>query len=486
MVKKESGITLIALVVMIMVMLVLVGTAVHVGTNSMDNTKVTAFQSEMQIIQARVDIAYQEIKSGDTYYDNVGKEISSLSPSLQASIRTALQGESSSGFKYFDKEELKKINVEGTKQQVVIHFGKREVVSITGVRKKGNIYYRDDENLNNSRYQVDYQNKNLKGPTFEAKLEPTENGWKIVAYNILYQGHVGEGTLQYKLKEETEWKEAKKNEDSVLVQDPGIYQVKLVDSAGNESSTKELYAYVKSGLVIYYDGVSNTRAGHNTRATQWQDLSGNQNDISLTGFNYTSTSGWGTDYLRLDGVDDYLVRTNPMYDKVGGTPDLHVEVISSKDNLVYGSLLSFGKYTNVNSYMDLWTTSQSTRIYQVSYTNNRLDSEVITKSCSMTSSEYPLNTYHSVSYGKEGNRAYTYLDGVKKDEQDAPKYTGWQTNKLYIGRDEKAADGNGNFVSGKYYYFKGNIKSVRIYNRALTENEIAINTKIDRAKGLIP
>lgn len=168
-----------------------------------------------------------------------------------------------------------------------------------------------------------------------------------------------------------------------------------------------------------------------------------------------------------------------MYDKIGGTPDINIEVVSSKADYTYGALLNFGKYTNVNSYMGIWTTTSTDRVYQMSYSYKRGDNTVQNINYKIPSTMYPLNTYKTLSYGKNNKTCYTYLDGEKIDEKVAEKYAGWLTDKIYIGRDLKAADGNGNFVEGKNYYFKGNIKSIRIYDRPLSQDEIKINSQID-------
>lgn len=63
---------------------------------------------------------------------------------------------------------------------------------------------------------------------------------------------------------------------------------------------------------------------------------------------------------------------------------------------------------------------------------------------------------------------------------------GWITNKIFIGRDigesSRAADGSWVHYGEKSHFFKGKVKSVRIYNRRLTDEEIENNYKIDNQR----
>ncbi len=69
--------------------------------------------------------------------------------------------------------------------------------------------------------------------------------------------------------------------------------------------------YVKGELGIWYDGIDNGGFDiHNDNLSiskdVWKDLSGNNNNGLLTGFDFNSISGWITNGLKFDGVNDYL------------------------------------------------------------------------------------------------------------------------------------------------------------------------------------
>lgn len=67
-----------------------------------------------------------------------------------------------------------------------------------------------------------------------------------------------------------------------------------------ESKSKEL-GYVTDGIVLHYDGVLNTKMGHNANSSVWNDLSGNENDGILKNFNLNNTNNWKSNSLYING-----------------------------------------------------------------------------------------------------------------------------------------------------------------------------------------
>ncbi len=47
--------------------------------------------------------------------------------------------------------------------------------------------------------------------------------------------------------------------------------------------------YIKNGLILYLDGINNTGSGHSNTSTIWKDLSGNNNNGTITGATWKST-----------------------------------------------------------------------------------------------------------------------------------------------------------------------------------------------------
>ena len=55
------------------------------------------------------------------------------------------------------------------------------------------------------------------------------------------------------------------------------------------------------GIVLHYDGVLNTKMGHNANSSVWIDLSGNENDGILKNFNLNNTNNWKSNSSYING-----------------------------------------------------------------------------------------------------------------------------------------------------------------------------------------
>lgn len=144
--KNENGITLVILAVTIIILGIIASLVVVSSLESIDYTKETAFISEMKLIREKVNIANKEIDIGSTAYENLGKEITTLSPEqkttiynlfTQYNIATAEQ----SKYKYFEPSDLEKLGIYNTSNIVVINFSNLDIISITGVKLDGNTYH---------------------------------------------------------------------------------------------------------------------------------------------------------------------------------------------------------------------------------------------------------------------------------------------------------------------------------------------------------
>ena len=229
---NNKGITLTALVITVMILLILTSVTVFTGKSSIDETKKTAFQTELKIAQNKVNTIYEKIQLGDTSYDNIGKDISNVEVQQQEKIKTALELSNLDGFKYFDQEELQKIGIDNVKQQMLINFNNRKVISVKGL-KIGNTIIYTQEQLVDGTYNTEYENKNTIMPEFNLSKQIFGLTGKITVTDIQYFQNVGKGTIKYKLKDSLYWNECIGNTFETDVS--GTYEVKVIDAANNET-----------------------------------------------------------------------------------------------------------------------------------------------------------------------------------------------------------------------------------------------------------
>jgi hypothetical protein len=246
--------------------------------------------------------------------------------------------------------------------------------------------------------------------------------------------------------------------------------------------------YVKSGLVGMWDAINNTGSGHSATTTSWKDLVGT-NNLTLINFAMTSTSGWTANSLYFDGTNDYVEGNNPLYNGVGGKPDMTVEVMSSKRALKYGALISMNNTVNVEGYMNIWTALYDNRPYETVYSYCPEHCKVVADnnlySYRLPTSTYPLGSVKTVSYGKDGTSYFTYLDGSLEAEANYTiadgNVVGWRQNTFRVGASY-GSNGTAYPTPDPSFFFNGSVNNLRLYNRALSAAEMSLNSQIDQTR----
>lgn len=91
-----------------------------------------------------------------------------------------------------------------------------------------------------------------------------------------------------------------------------------------ELSVKKIEkGYVKEGLILYYDGIKNTRNGNNPNATMWEDLSGNNNDGNF--INPNNTIKYKENGYEFTNNSDYIKSLNNL--GLSSDPDVTFEFV---------------------------------------------------------------------------------------------------------------------------------------------------------------
>ena len=168
---NQKGVTLIALIITIIVLLILAAIATYSGKDIIESSKVTTFTAEMKIMQTQVNNLYDEWKRGDINKDETGKNLdynTEVQEQVNKVLVTELDITDTTGYRYFDKETLENLNIEGITQEFFVNIEKREVVSYKGVRYKGDMYYTLTQ-LPDGLYNVEYNPSTSNKITFDVK-----------------------------------------------------------------------------------------------------------------------------------------------------------------------------------------------------------------------------------------------------------------------------------------------------------------------------
>ena len=224
----------------------------------------------------------------------------------------------------------------------------------------------------------------------------------------------------------------------------------------------------KDGLVLWYDFSGRTNADGQRGIAE--DLSGNGNHGTLQNFNFTPESGYDKNKLSFDGVDDYIETEKVPFNKSltiesivnleSATSYAPILRLSPKDNWGKG-LIYFGvsnKFAENSPYYMLWA-------------GTRGDSGVVQHMSIGTF--IPNQMYHlSCVLDVENKTLSIYSDGqlISSLEHDIIPIEDNETT-LHVARQH----GSDRIFKGKYF-------SAKIYNRALTPEEIAHNYAIEKER----
>lgn len=254
--KNTKGITLISLVITIIVLLILASIATYSGINIINSSRLTAFTTELKIMQTQVNTIYQKYKDNETieidgniYYGetykndttkrtilDMGQELTGGTIGEQANkVFEELIEDTESGIKlkegylYWSNDLIKKLGIEGIEQDYFINVEKRSIVSYEGLKYEDKMYYTLKQ-LPNNLYNVDYSNPNQGKPTFEVKTAMQgDSKWRVDITNIKYEsGYIEKWQVKYKtIDEKDNWNTT---EDlSFIVNEAGSYSIMLVN-----------------------------------------------------------------------------------------------------------------------------------------------------------------------------------------------------------------------------------------------------------------
>lgn len=242
-----------------------------------------------------------------------------------------------------------------------------------------------------------------------------------------------------------------------------LYQTRAtVDEGGNLSVMGVNYG--GNTVEIATNGVLNAKdfseVGITDGLVAWYPLDGNARDYTMNRNDGTVNGasvaeGLGQSCYSFDGVDDYVKKTTIAED----TLDLHEDFTLSAWVYATSSTLSYIISKNNNSgYAD----QQFALTYDTNIT-------VVKNGISFALGSMVMNRWVYITGIANGTSLRAYLDGALLGETTISATTSTFKPNFSIGRRS-----NNNDNSSGLYYVNGLIQDVRIYNRALTPEEIKI------------
>lgn len=255
--SDNKGITLVALIVIISVMIIIASVSISTGLDSLNSTMLEGFYTQLELVQKRID----DIATTDeTYIDAKGNTIKlkqtgeELTSEQKQSLNNILIAEDFSdeevanmidNFKYFTIQDVENIlDVKQIDYNLFINFENRIVVAENGIKIENDVYYM----LNNAKkFIVQYEDKNVG--TIESLIygDPVKYGTDIYKVTIKPGNTVGDlsekGYIRYKKASTKYWETT--NENYIIMELDMSYNIIFTDLNKNSIERTIIVEYKK-------------------------------------------------------------------------------------------------------------------------------------------------------------------------------------------------------------------------------------------------
>lgn len=155
--KKETGITMVALIITIVLMIILITATVNYGVNSLNTIKFQNFKYELEQVQGKVDTIYEKIKLGDESYFTLGSNVTDY-PEVENTLQIArginysniLESQKDNYYykeiytyyRYLTQYEVQSLlDISSEPGDMIINFKTRDVISVQGFTFDDRTYY---------------------------------------------------------------------------------------------------------------------------------------------------------------------------------------------------------------------------------------------------------------------------------------------------------------------------------------------------------
>ena len=381
MVRIKKGISMIVLLITIAVFLILV-TVVTISSNKiLNNTKKKQFAREIYEVQNLVDkYKYEKEEYPYTILDDNTNE--SISIDITDEIKNQFENENitEDNKVVLYSIDLNKIGAENITRGIKKDNNLIDIYAFSN--KTGIVYYTDGYKVGNNTYY-----------TLTDELK------KIIGYG----------------------KDNSNETDSKI-----ISEIPSMD-------------YVQDGLVLLLDGIENTRGGHSASTNVWEDLSGNNYDVTM---------------------ENIQINNNNMY-------------FSGDTSIMYS--LNNINAVSVEMVLELEETEQIAQYIAYFGSTDKILAWSPTKnaiSLGHNKKRYSIDELYKLSsISVQYNPDAMYLNSKKLE--------------LNVGSESWMYSSQYPFMISGYsggWRMKGKIYSIRVYNRVLTQEEINYNYQIDKKR----
>lgn len=134
--RKQEGITMVSLIITIIIVMILAGIGVSVGTNSMKSSKDSKFTSELLMVQHAVleqYTKYQTVKDINILVGNKMEltEVQNIAQTLGITLVSIPENYSNKDYYKLDKSSLLELGIKDSSDEYIVNYISGEVINIT-------------------------------------------------------------------------------------------------------------------------------------------------------------------------------------------------------------------------------------------------------------------------------------------------------------------------------------------------------------------
>ena len=266
--KREKGITLIALTITIIILLILASVTTYSGISTIQSSKLNKYKQELEIMQSQVNVLYEkyntEIAEGQVI--DIGEELTNSEQENDAF--SGANENDRTGYKRFTEETMEELGIDGIEREYLVNIAKRQVISLEPFEQEGKAYYTLAQLSDKNTIETGIERGNVE---FSINTNVKEDGLEVIISNIQYSKYVGKGSILYQKVGSDTWRtlvtDYRDSEYSFTIKEEGEYHIKIVDAASVEKVTDNPILVALGNYVVdntrYFDTLVEAVAASN-------------------------------------------------------------------------------------------------------------------------------------------------------------------------------------------------------------------------------
>lgn len=219
--------------------------------------------------------------------------------------------------------------------------------------------------------------------------------------------------------------------------------------------------YIQNGLIVHLDAINNTGQGHSNDTNIWKDLSGNNNDATL----YNNPT-WNSNALVLNGETNYA--------KIENTKNLDISNKTTWEATI--NIVSLNGIKE-NNNIEILSNKETNKGKSISYSKDEYFYNSFYIGNNIEEIKPPtkqnMNITYTITSVYDNNKIKLYINGELIEEKTVTSPTN-STLPITLGTNPSLEETN-SYANIKY-------QNIRIYNRALTSDEILKNYQVDTTR----